>query len=180
MRFISGKGLRGPAVVLFAIMLAAPFLGCSTLGIATTDELTAAENRLQSSSNSTNSRLDNLDKSSAETQQVLAQISAQLDSLSAGFAQAKAWLESMNFETMTSAAENASKAASAAEARSLTFLTQYLEWVKAQHTMLGEQIKTLEATMQQDTASQSSDSKSSTSSDEPPDSGGADDDGGGN
>jgi chromosome segregation ATPase len=177
MTSICRKGLRRGAVVLLALALAAPLLsGCSTLGIATSEELSATESRLENSSRATNSRLDNLEKGTADLQQTLAQITSSIDSLNTGFARAKKWLETMNLDTISADAQAASNAAVSAEARSRAFLKHYLEWIKQQHALLEKQIATLEAQMKEATegTSKSPDSTEGNSSEKPPDSEGGD------
>ncbi len=138
------------AALLFALAMAVPiFNGCSTLGIATTDELTAMESSVRTSNNSTNTRIDNLEKSTGELQTTLAQMTASIDTLNARFARAKTWLETMNVDTISADAQRASEAAMSAEARSRAFLEHYLEWIKEQHAALEKQIATLETKMKQ-------------------------------
>ena len=169
MRSIFTRGHRRCAVVVLASAMAEPLLnGCSTLGIATTDELTATENRLQSSNTTTNARLDGLEKNTSDMQTTLSQMTASVDTLNARFARAKEWIESINIDTISSDAQAAQKAAMDAEARSRAFLTHYLEWLKSQQALLAKQIETLEAQMKQDVAGSKKTSK------EPADSGGDD------
>ena len=138
------------AAILLALVMAVPFLnGCSTLGIATTDELTAMESSQRTSNNSTNTRIDNLEKSTGDLQTTLTQMTASIDTLNVRFARAKTWLETMNIDTITADAQKASDAALSAEARSRAFLEHYLEWIKAQHAALEQQITTLEAQIKQ-------------------------------
>ena len=177
MRSIFIQGLSRPTVVLLAFALTAPFLaGCSTLGIATLDDLNTTETRLRNSTNATATRVDELEKDKAEIQQSMTQITTSLDTLNARFARASKWLETMNLDTISEDAQKAQMAAINAESRSRAFLTQYLEWIKAQHAMLEEQIATLEAKLTQDETGTSSDSGSGDegSSEEPADSGGDD------
>lgn len=172
MRSIFTRGLRrhvvGPFVIVFAV---APFLsGCSTLGIATTDELTATENRLQGSNSATNARLDQLEQGSTDMQQTLTQITASLDSLNANFAEAKAWLQTMDLDTISEDAKSATQAATEAESRSRAFLAHYLEWLKAQQDLINQQITMLESKLNQTTGTlDPPDTDEGTSSDQPAD-----------
>jgi chromosome segregation ATPase len=133
--------------VLFLVFaLTVPFLGgCSTLGIATLDDLDASETRLRNSSNATATRIDELEKDKTDLQQTLTQITTSIDTLNARFARASEWLQTMNLDTISEDAEKAQMAAMGAEARSRAFLTHYLEWIRAQHAALQEQITLLEA-----------------------------------
>ena len=179
MRSIFDKGLRHHAVVLLAFALAVPLLnGCSTLGIATADDLTAMEARLQNTNRTTDTRVDNLEKGTTDMQQTLNEISSSIDTLNARFARAKTWIETINIDTMSADVQEASKAAMSAESRSRAFLSHYLEWIKAQQALLEKQIATLEAKMTQDAegGAKSSDSTEDASSEKPADAGG--DDGG--
>jgi septal ring factor EnvC (AmiA/AmiB activator) len=177
MRSIFWGELRYAVAPLLALAVLVPVMsGCSTLGIATTEDLTALENRLQSSNNSTSARLDNLEQEKTDLQSTLTQISADIDTLNNRFARASEWLKNMNLDTISQDAQDASQAAMNAESRSRAFLAEYLEWVKAQHAMLEEQIATLEAHMQKEPAD------TETPTEPPADSGSDDtssDDGGG-
>jgi hypothetical protein len=134
------------AVVLLALALAVPFLsGCSTLGIATSDDLTAMESSLRNSNNATNTRIDNVEKSTGDMQAELTQMTTSLDSLNVRFARAATWLETMSLDTIAEDSKNATEQARAAAAISQDFFKNYLEWIKAQHAALDQQIKTLEA-----------------------------------
>ena len=174
MRTIVEKRFFREAVLVLVLALAVPFLnGCSTLGIAKTDDLAAMEKRLQSSGSSTDKRVDTLEKSATETQQDLNQISANIDTLNPRFVRAKGWLETMNLDTIATDAHDASKVAQSAASNSNAFFTQYLEWVKAQHTLLEQQIKMLEDRINEDAKGVSKPSGSGdTSSEKPADSGG--------
>jgi uncharacterized phage infection (PIP) family protein YhgE len=179
MRFIFTSVIRRHVFVLLAIALAAPILnGCSTLGIATTDDITAMESRLQNSDRSTVTRVDNLERGTNDMQVTLNQITSNIDSLSAQFSRARVWLETMNLDTISADAQEATKAATSAEARSRAFLEHYLEWIKEQHATLEKQITALEAQMKQGAkvTPKSTDSTDDTSTKPPADTGG---DGGG-
>ena len=170
MRFIFTTGVRRHVVVLLAVALVVPFVSaCSQLGIATTDDLTATEARLDNSNRTTLNRLDTLEKDKTDLQSSLNQITSSIDTLNARFARAKEWLETMNLDTIAEDAQKAQNAAISAEARSTAFLTHYLEWIKAQHTLLGQEIAAIEAKMK-DTAAGTS--KPADSTDKPADSGG--------
>jgi outer membrane murein-binding lipoprotein Lpp len=175
MRSISTRELRRYVVVLLAFACATPFLsGCSTLGIATTDDLTAAESRLQNSQRATTTRVDNLEKNTSDLQATLTQISSNIDTLNTRFARAKVWLENMNIDTIAADSQEASAAAISAEARSRAFFSHYLDWIKSLNAMLEEQITTLETQMKSDATGtpKSPDSTGGTSSEKPDDSGG--------
>ncbi len=134
------------AVVLLALALAVPFLtGCSTLGIATSDDLTAMESSLRNSNNATNTRIDNVEKSTGDMQAELTQITTSLDSLNVRFARAATWLETMSLDTIAEESKKATEEARAVAAVSRVFFQNYLEWIKEQHAALDLQIKTLEA-----------------------------------
>jgi len=179
MRFTLAGGLGRHAVVLLALVIAAPLLnGCSQLGIATADDLTAVESRMDSSNRTTGTRLDELEKSSNEMQQTLLQITTSLDTLNVRFARAKEWLETLNIDSISADTEAASKAALAAEERSKAFLNFYFEWIKTQHAELEKQIKLLDESLKDDGTGSPPPSPTDKSSD----SGGGDDssgDGGG-
>jgi chromosome segregation ATPase len=173
MRSISSRQVGRYAAALLAAALVVPFLnGCSTLGIATTDELTAMESSQRTSNNSTNTRIDNLEKSTGDLQTTLTQMTASIDTLNARFARAKTWLETMNVDTISADAQKASEAAMSAEARSREFLEHYLEWIKAQHAALEQQITTLEAKMKQAPSGDSKKPDADKPVKEPADSGG--------
>ena len=136
------------AVVLLALALAVPFLnGCSTLGIATADDLTAMESSLRNSNNATNTRIDNVEKSTGDMQAELTQMTTSLDSLNARFARAATWLETMSLDTIAEDTKKATEEARAVAAVSQEFFKSYLEWIKAQHAALDQQIKILDAQM---------------------------------
>ena len=174
MRSIVEKRYFREAVLVLVLALAVPFLnGCSTLGIAKTDDLAAMERRLQSSGSSTNKRVDSLEKSATETQQILNQISANTDTLNTRFGRAKVWLETMNLDTIAAEAHDASKVAQSAANNSNAFFTQYLEWIKAQNALFEQQIKMFEDKMNKDATGASKPSDTGdTSSEKPADSGG--------
>jgi len=175
MRSICARMLRRHAVVLLGFVLAVPLLsGCSQLGIATADDLTTTESRLENSNRATNSRIDTLEKSTSDMQVSLDEIAASIDTLNARFGRAKIWLETMNIDTIAQDAEKATNAALAAESNAMAFFTQYLAWIRQQHAALEEQIKTLETATKKDGsgAAKSSDKAGDDSSKKPDDSGG--------
>jgi len=179
MRTISDKGFRRHAVVLLGLALAVPLLnGCSQLGIATADDLTAMEARLQNTSRATDTRVDTLEKSTADMQQTLTEITTSLDTLNARFARAKVWIETLNMDTISADVQNASKQAMSAESRTRAFLEHYLEWIKAQQVLLDQQVTALEAKMKEsgEGEAKSPDSTEDKSTEESADTGG--DDGG--
>ena len=112
--------------------------------------MTEMETRLQNQNTTTNKQVADLDKTTKDMQQTLGQITSTIDTLNARFARAKVWLETMNLDTISEDAQNATKAAMDSEARNRVFLAQYLEWIKTQHAMLEKQIVTLEAQMKSD------------------------------
>ena len=149
MRSIFTRELRRRAVVLLALA-AAPFLsGCSTLGIATTEELAATETRLQNSNRDTSARLDNLEQGTADMQQTLNQIATSIDTMNTRFGRAKTWLETMNLDTISQDAQAASKAALDVDSRHKAFLTGYLEWLKGQQALIEKQIAAVEGKMKE-------------------------------
>lgn len=151
MQFFFSRAFGDRAFWVLALALAVPFLGgCSTLGIATADDLTETESRLQNMSRANTTRIDNLEQSTADTRATLTELSAGVDSLNTRFAQAKKWLETMNLETISRDASEASQRALTAEARSREFLTAYLEWIKSMQTLLQQQITLLESRMAED------------------------------
>jgi chromosome segregation ATPase len=150
MRSIPYNALRPHAAVLLALALVLPVLnGCSTLGIATTDDITAMEARLQSANSATDTRVNTLEQNTADMQQTLNEITASLDTLNARFARAKTWIETMNIDTISADVQEASQKAMSAEARSRAFLEHYLEWIKSQQALFEQQIVTLEAKLKQ-------------------------------
>jgi paraquat-inducible protein B len=149
MRSILNRSQRFPLAVLLAVALIVPLMGgCSTLGIATLDDLNATETRLRTSSNATATRIDDLEKDKADMQQTLTQVTASLDTLNSRFERASVWLQNMNLDTISADAQRAQQAAMSAESRAAAFLTHYIEWMKAQQTLLQEQIAALEAKME--------------------------------
>jgi chaperonin cofactor prefoldin len=177
MRTISDKGFRRHAVVLLALALAVPlFNGCSQLGIATADDLTAMEARLQSTNSATDTRVNTLEQNSADMQQTLTEITTSIDTLNARFARAKVWIETMNIDTISSDVQKASKQAMSAESSSRAFLEHYLEWIKAQQALLEKQVTALEAKLKAngEGEAKSPGSTGDKSSEKPADSGGGD------
>ncbi len=139
-------GRRRIAAFLLATFL--PVLsGCSMLGIATTDDLEAAESRLQNSNRTTTSRLDSVEKLSKDSQANLKELTADIDSLNVRFQRASEWLKTMNLDTISKQANDASAAAIALEQQNRVFITKYLEWLKAQQELIAEQITVIEAKM---------------------------------
>jgi hypothetical protein len=135
------KDPRRVAVAVLALALAVPLMnGCSQLGIAKTEDLTATESRLDQ-------RLDTVEKNTGDMQQTLGEITASLDTLNTRFARASEWLHEMNLDTISKDAKSATEAATLAETRSRNFLEHYLEWLKAQYELLGQQIATLDEKM---------------------------------
>jgi hypothetical protein len=167
MQSIHIRGRGRPAGLFLVLMLVVPLLnGCSQLGIATTDELEASENRLASSNQSTQSRIADLEKSTGDMQQTLDTIAASVDSLNASFQRASVWLREMNLDTITSRAAEATEAAEEAEARTMLFLQHYLDWVKGQNAILDEQIKTLETAISKSQAGSADDAGGATPADD--------------
>jgi len=117
------------------------------LGIATTDDLEATESRLQNSNRTTNSRLDSVEKLSKDSQANLKELTADIDSLNVRFQRASEWLKTMNLDTISKQANDASAAAIALEQQNRVFITKYLEWLKAQQELIAEQITVIEAKM---------------------------------
>ena len=148
MRSLITRQIGRYAFAIAALALTVPFAtGCSTLGIATTEELTDLESRIQTSGRTSNTRLDKIETDQATILQQMSEISASIDSLNTSFANASEWLKTMNLDTISADAKNATNAATLAEARSRKFLDYYLAWIKSQHTALEKQIADLEASM---------------------------------
>ncbi len=153
MRFIFSRKFREQAIVLLVFALAVPLLGgCSQMGIAKVDDVTAMETRLNNATRANSTRLDGVEKSTADMQTTLTELSTGIDTLNTRFLRAKAWLETMNLDTIAADANDASQKALAAEARSTEFFKVYLEWIKAMQTLLQEQITLLETKMEDDPA----------------------------
>jgi methyl-accepting chemotaxis protein len=151
MRNKNNGQFRTRVVVLIALAATVPCLGgCSTLGIATADDLTATESRLQNSYRANATRIENLEQSSADMQQTLNELSAGIDSLNTRFQRAKTWLETMNLDTIARDAQEASTLSLAAEARSREFFAVYLDWIKSMQALLQQQITLLESKMGED------------------------------
>jgi len=175
MRSILAMNLRRHAFVILGLVLAAPLLnGCSQLGIAKVDDVTASESRLENSNRATNSRIDTLEKSTADMQKSLDEIAASIDTLNARFGRAKVWLETMNIDTIAQDAEKATKAALAVSSSATAFFTNYLTWIKQQQAALEEQINTLEATTKkgESESTKAPEKAGDDSSEKPDDSGG--------
>ena len=129
-------------IAFFLLVALVPVLsGCSQLGIATTDDLEATESRMQNSNRTTNSRLDSVEQLSKD-------LSADIDSLNVRFQRASEWLKTMNLDTISKQANDASAAAIALEQQNRMFITKYLEWLKAQQKLIAEQITAIEAKME--------------------------------
>lgn len=144
----AGKILRNhTTLVLGAALLAPCLVSCAQLGIATTDDLTAAENRLANQNVSTVQRLDSVEKSTSDMQSTVNRMATSVDSLNARFLRAKEWLEKMDIDHVSRDAVDASQAALAAQAQTEAFLTHYLDWIKAQYALLGQEIAEIEAKM---------------------------------
>jgi len=157
-------GRRRIAFFLLATLL--PVLsGCSQMGIATTDDLEATESRLQNSNRTTNSRLDSVEQLSKDSQATLNDLSADIDSLNVRFLRASAWLKTMNLDTISKQANDASAAAIALEQQNRVFVTKYLEWLKAQQKLIAEQITAIEAKMKASVATTESGDTNKSSND---------------
>ena len=140
---------RRRGIALFvAVTLLPVFGGCSQLGIATTDDLEATESRLQNSNRTTNSRLDSVEQASQDYQATLNTLAASVDTLNVRFARAKEWLQTMNLDTISKQANDASAAAIALEEQNRVFLAKYIGWLKAQQALIAEQITVIEAKLQ--------------------------------
>lgn len=134
------KGHPGKLLIVAVALLIPALVGCSTLGIATTDDLTAAEQRMTTSSGASQQRIAELEKTNTEMNQTLQQVYAEIDSLNNSFAEAKQWLQSMDLATISEDAKNASASAQAAN----SFLVMYLEWLKEQHAVIEKQMAALQ------------------------------------
>jgi len=139
----------GIRLIYAAAFLAAAFVlplatGCSTLGIATTEELEAVDSRVQTQHRSNTSRLDTIEQQNAQMLQQLSQISSRLDTLETGFEQARVWLEALNLDEISDAAKTASDLTATMQAQSQAFLVNYLRWIKTQRDVLDEQLIELE------------------------------------
>jgi hypothetical protein len=153
MRFVFNRQFRDRAIALLVFVLILPLLGgCSQLGIAKVDDVTAMETRLQNSSRANSTRLDGVEKSTADMQTTLTELSTSIDTLNTRFLRAKAWLETMNLDTISQDAKEASDKALVAEARSKEFFAVYLEWIKSMQALLEKQINLLDTKMKDDPA----------------------------
>ena len=149
MRFIFDRKFRDGAMLLLVFALVTPLLGgCSQLGIAKVDDLTAAETRLQNADRASTTRIEKLETNDAEMQKTLTELSAGIDTLNTRFQRAKAWLETMDLDTITKDAQDASKLALSAESRSQEFFKVYLEWIRSMQSLLQKQILLLEAKLE--------------------------------
>jgi chromosome segregation ATPase len=115
--------------------------GCSTLGIATEDDLVATQSRLDSLGRVTGS----IDRSVTQLQENERAMRAQMDSLSARYQAARQWLESLDLEAISQNVDQIHETAMNAESRSKMLNESYLSWLRTQHQYLGEEIKALEA-----------------------------------
>jgi chromosome segregation ATPase len=125
--------------------------GCSTLGIATLDDLEATETRLQNAQRATDTRtrtneqaIQQVTTDVASLTEMQQQIQASVAQLDEQFAAARTWLESMDLESMAESADRTEAAALMAEQRSRNIIVGYLEWARKHRAMLDEQINTLQ------------------------------------
>jgi len=152
---ITGSSVRVAAVIVVALSLM-PFLsGCSTLGIATTEDLEATETRLRSAQRATDTRartneqaLQEMSASVDQLTEMQQQVAASIAELNEQFASAKTWLDGMELESMAESAQRTEAAALTAEQRSRNIVVGYLEWARKHRAMLDEQIKILEQATQ--------------------------------
>ena len=125
--------------ILTALALMLPLVnGCSTFGIATVDDLDAAESRMQTANRATTSRIEALEQSNADMQTSVQQVTANFAELQKQFDDAKTWLEGIDLEHLAETSKTA-------EARSQAIVDGYLQWAKDQRNLLDEQIKAIEA-----------------------------------
>lgn len=143
--------VRLSAVIVLSLSLMMILAGCSTLGIATLDDLEATENRLQSANSATDTRARNNEQALqqmtadiTELTQMQQEIQASVAQLDEQFAAAKTWLESMDLESMAESAQRTESAALTAEQRSRNIVVGYLEWARKHRSLLDEQIKMLQ------------------------------------
>jgi hypothetical protein len=153
MRFIFERKFHDGAILLLVFALVMPLLGgCSQLGIAKVDDLTATETRLQNQGRANTTRIETLEKADADMQKTLTELVAGVDTLNTRFMRAKAWLETMDLDTIADNANEASKLALSAEARSQDFFKNYLAWIREMQSLLQKQILLLEAKMEDSAA----------------------------
>ena len=148
--------------MLLVLTLAIPFLnGCSTLGIATADELTAVETRLRNADRAATTRIEVLETDTAEMKTTIAAITTELDSLNVRFARARTWLETMNLDTITADAQAAVASAKSLETSSKSFMDNYLDLIRAMNALFDQQLKLLEPKTPPAGEAESSDSDAS-------------------
>ena len=147
MRSVLHQFARRTLAALSLATILALMCGCSTLGIATKDDLTEADTRRQNDTREANLRLSQLEERSNDYEASLAAVSASMDTLNAQFAQAAEWIQALDLDNLSQQASEASQAAIAMEEQNRAFMTKYLEWLKAQQALIGEQVSMLEAKM---------------------------------
>jgi len=145
------RTVRFSAVIVLSLSLVMVLAGCSTLGIATLDDLEATESRLRSANQATDTRtraneqaIQQVTADVASLTEMQQQIQASVAQLDEQFAAARTWLESMDLESMAESAQRTEAAALTAEQRSRNIVVGYLEWARKHRAMLDEQIKTLQ------------------------------------
>ena len=147
MRSVIHEPARRRLAALALATLVMLVCGCSTLGIATKDDLTEADTRWKTDSRETSQRISQLDERTKDSQASLAELSASLDSLNAQYAQAADWIRELDLDDISRKAGEASQAASAIQEQNRAFMTTYLEWLKAQQALLAEQVSMIEGKM---------------------------------
>jgi hypothetical protein len=141
------------AALIAALVLAGALFalgGCSTLGIATTDQMDGvaawqdsvgrvlAATSAQSSNN--NARLADLDSVEARLERVEEDSQATLDTLQVRMERARAWAESLELDRLANDARGAEAAAASAARRSEIFTESYLSHLISQRKALQVQI----------------------------------------
>jgi hypothetical protein len=133
---------------LFALSLS--LSGCSTLGIATADDLEATQAGLENQVSSNRTRTDALEGRMNALADSLQQVSqsqathqASIDSLENRFQRAADWLNSMDFDTM-------SKDVSDAKGYTRQVTQSVLDWLIGQRSFLDTEIQKIETMLNED------------------------------
>lgn len=137
--------------VMSAIGVMSLATGCSTLGIATVEEMEALDSRVQTQNRSTTSRLDTIEQQNTQVLQQLSSISARLDTLETDFERAADWLRALDLDEISTAAKDASELSAQMQAQTQSFLMNYMRWIKTQRDALDAQLQDLEAKLEKKT-----------------------------
>jgi hypothetical protein len=112
--------------------------GCSTLGIATSDEMLQARSRTDSLHRVQEASIANLQAEASRLEQNKASMQTALDTLNQRFDRAKAYFDSLDLESIRNNID-------AVNQRSLSVSESYLAWLKNQQQFLAAEIAELEA-----------------------------------